>query len=198
MARNAIDRADSSQQSYGSRNVDAAHETCPDVQDSVEQIVIIPRKPANIFAADYSLKTLLPDRYPGGKRIKKLEYNFYPDLNATRTIMAVVTHVTWDPETDTRPDPAPGKTVYFDIASSGGVKCKISVDSASANSEGVASVDLTVQELPDAGTLKAGCVIEVVASLSPSCAPGNPSVKLTLHRNEDVDVEPGHVRNLRA
>src|ERR1017187_2604169 len=105
MARNAIDRADSSQQSYGSRNVDAAHETCPDVQDSVEQIGIIPRKPANIFAADYSLKTLLPDRYPGGTRIKKLEYNFYPDLNATRTITAVVTPATSDSRNPTLPPP---------------------------------------------------------------------------------------------
>lgn len=75
---------------------------------------IVPRRPANIFDEGYYLKPLLPDRYPTADLpLKAMEYNFYPDLNQTRGITAVVTETPWAVQCDPRPNPRVGVTVYF-------------------------------------------------------------------------------------
>jgi hypothetical protein len=147
----------------------------------------VPRKGSSLFADDYYVKKLLPDRYPG-ERIKDIEFNFYPDLNPKRNITGVVTFDTWNPNTDVRPEAVSGETVYFSIVGSGGLECQLSADSASSDAEGIASVDIEIAELPDRPLLDRNPVIEIAVSLRPACSAGDATIKLNVHRNEDVDA----------
>lgn len=187
--RSCVAAAEKDQQTFGDRTGNAEAEPCPGWVQSHEQIVLIPRKAANIFAYDKSVKILLPDRYPPmGNFIKEIEYNFYPDLNTKRTITAVVTEVCWTPETEYRPAPRAGIPVYFSLG--GTAYAKLSANQATTDSEGCASVDVTIETLhSDKAMLKAASTIEVFASLKPECPSGSPGLKLTIHRNEDVDTE---------
>jgi hypothetical protein len=179
-----IAQADSDQQSFCSSNVGHLVSTC----GRDKYLVVVPRKPANIFDCEMCVKPLLPDRYPGGKRIKQIEYNYYPDLNVTRTVSAIVTSEAWEPKTDMRPEPLSGVPVYFVLGSQTTAKCKLSSNQPSTDGNGVASVQVTIQKLlSEREEIQAAACVEVIASLSPSCSPGDPEVLFTIHRNEDVD-----------
>ncbi len=187
--QSCVATAEKDQQTFGNRTVNAPVEPCPGGVQSHEQVVLIPRKAANIFEEDKSVKKLLPDRYPPkGNFIKEIEYNFYPDLNTKRTITALVTEVSWAPEAERRPTPRAGIPVYFSLG--GTAHAKLSANQATSDSEGCASVEVTVKTLhSDKAMLEAASTIEVFASLEPSCQSGSPSVKLTIHRNENVDAK---------
>ena len=183
----SVATAEEDQQSFGERPVSEPAEPCPIVE--LGKVVLIPRKAANIFADDKSIKTLLPDRYPTqGAFLKQIEYHFYPDLNQTRTITAVVTEEVWEPERQYRPTPRQGVTVYFALGGGTTADVTLSANEATTDAEGCASINVTVNTLNDTKeSIEAAAMIEVVASLEPSCRPMCPTLTLTIHRNEDVD-----------
>jgi hypothetical protein len=180
-----IERADESQQSFATSAPDNTLQTCP----LVKQIVAIPRKRANIFDSDKALRPLLPDRYPPAQApLKTIEHNFYPDLNRTRTITAVVTDVSWNPAAGARPEPAAGIPVTFSKGGRTTANITLSAMSATSDAEGCASIDITVGELLVAkGDIEAAATIEIIATLPQGNGGATASVVLTIHRNEDVD-----------
>ncbi len=186
-----MDRAATEQQSAPETPIASAASDCP--YADARRLTLIPRRPSNVFDAGDYLKPLLPGRYPPADLpLKTIEYNAYPDLNRLRAITAVVTETPWAVQCDPRPAPRAGVTVYFRLGARTTADVTLSAMQAVSDGEGRASVALTVNSLSRTKDAieQAGC-IELFASLQPACAIADPSLTLTIHRNEDVDTPLG-------
>jgi len=191
----SIGLAEKEQGELGETPVDAPVEPCPFADSNT--LTLIPRKPQNILDTDKLLKTLLPDRYPTADLpLKEIEYNFYPDLNQTRTITAVLTETAWHAQCDIRPTPKAGVTVYFYLGPGNTADVTLYASPAITDSEGCASIQVTSNTLHTTKDAieQANC-IEIHASLTPACDPNDPKLTLTIHRNEDVDHALGANEN---
>ena len=107
------EKAEEDAECFPNNEVGSSTQQCP-LPDEKKTLVLIPRKPENTLDAERYVPPLLPDRYPPRYLpVKNIEYKFYPDLNTTRTITAVVTEKAWSPQCDQSPNPRQGITVYF-------------------------------------------------------------------------------------
>ena len=170
-------------------------EHCP--LNDRKRLVLIPRKTSNIWDGEHFVKPLLPYRYPSPspfRVIKDIELNFYPDLNLKRTVTAVVTTDLWCADFDQRPAPRCGVTVYFVLGPKTTAPVTLSAGQSTTDGEGCASVEVTVTKLDSTKVaIEASNKVEIIASLVPQSppAPGNDSIILTIHRNEDIDQPLG-------
>ena len=172
---------------FSQRDVGSTEHACP--IEERHTLVLIPRQDGNIFDDDNTVRTLLPARYPPeGHPVKDIELNFYPDLNHTRTVTAIVTEQTWSPGSQPRPEPRPGITVYFTLGPHTTADVSLSAGEATTDADGCASVEITLDTLHTAREdLEAFGHIELIASLEPASATAaEVSLVMAVHRNEDV------------
>lgn len=181
-----VANADADQLVFPTRPVGSTSEVCP----LIKQIVLIPRKPANIFDPEKYVKPLLPDRYPPKQApLKKIELNFYPDMNQTRTVTAVVTDTSWTPQSERRTTPAAGIKVTFYRGPGTTADISLSASEATSDAEGCAAINVTVKTLETTkARIEATAGIEIIAVLPAEYGGGRATLTLTIHRNEDVDA----------
>lgn len=181
-----VTKADADHLIFPTKPVGSTTEVCP----LIKQIVLIPRKPVNIFDWEKYVKPLLPDRYPPRQApLKKIELNFYPDLNQTRTVTAVVTDTSWTPQCERRTTPAAGIKVIFYKGPGTTADISLSAWEATSDAEGCASINVTVNTLETTkAQIEATAGIEIIAVLPAECGGGRATLTLTIHRNEDVDA----------
>jgi SH3 domain-containing protein len=143
-------------------------------------LVLIPRKKANLYGPENRIKDLLKS-YPsfcGASPLRALEYNFYPDLNAERTITAVLTEDPWSPHGDARPALKSG-SINFELVGAAAGDFEITPASASGNE---VEIKLKVKKFYQEDKLKDHSTIKIKATSSGHTA----ELELKVHRNEDV------------
>jgi len=173
----------------GTSQVGAVTTGCPLEK---RNLVLIPRKKAHLYAPDNRLKDLLAP-YPAlcaGSPLKALEYKFYPDLNAERTITAILTEDPWNPNCDPRPA-LKTESISFELAEGAASDFKLSATSASG---GEAEIKLTVLKLHKEDTLKDHSTVKIRAKAKDFTA----ELELTVHRNEDVGEDFAEVVGRRT
>lgn len=154
-------------------------------------LVLIPRKRTNLYAADNRLKTWLKS-YPAqcaDSPLRGLEYNFYPDLNAERTITAVLTEDPWSPHSD----PVPARknaSIKFELVEGAAADFQLSSTSA-ATADGHAEIKLKVLKFHKEDTLGKHSHVKIRATVATYTA----ELDLTIHRNEDVGEDLAAVLN---
>lgn len=166
-------------------------------------LTLIPRKAANIFDSDKTVKRVLPRRYPPASdptdglafHLKNIEYNFYPDLAETRTVTAVATRDSWNYKRTARTQPDVGRTVQFTISKETTINLAnvtLMPAEATTNAEGCAEVKVKVTldaELSKEHLLNRQNRIVLTATLTTDTQEKiEQSLVLVIHRNEDVNT----------
>ena len=154
-------------------------------------LVLVPRKLANIFGADNRVKDIL-ESYPekgGDSPLKKLEYNFYPDLNSERTITAILTEEAWDPHRDTLPTTKEG-TISFELIKGSAEDFELSTPGASM-ADGYVEFTIKALKLYKEDQIDAHQNVKIRATADKQTA----ELSLTVHRNEDVEYDFSSVLN---
>jgi hypothetical protein len=173
--------------------VDSAYTKCPAEENN--NLVLIPRKYNNIFGVGDLVKDEILKGWPGkytNSPLKKLEYNFYPDLNLERTITAILTRDAWDPHQDPRP---PVKDGPIDFELIAGKDDFFLSPSQGFTSKGYFEITLRARELYQEDKIEdpANSIsynnftnhqkVTIRATSSEHTA----ELSLKVHRNEDVD-----------
>ncbi len=163
------------------------NEDCP--YSGKYTLVLLPRKYTNIFNSEKKVKDIITS-YPSSipkSPIKKLEGNFYPDLNCSRTVTAILTDIAWCPHYDECPEMKKDKNVIIRFS----ISCESPDDFSLSPQEmsmenGWAETTIKVLKLYDKKEYitTQHILIKAYVNSDPNCCN---ELELTIHRNEDVE-----------